>query len=129
MKIAVQPPDTARVSSSRSVPSWCLALHLLATLPPRVRIHGKLTDVEGWEVITNEELKDLNSSIFHTVKSVFPYIRAIPGYGTNLFLLSDSQEVLSAANVEVIRSQHFNHLLANRSFANIADSQVSVLER
>jgi twitching motility protein PilT len=34
-------------------------LHLLATLPPRVRIHGKLTDVEGWEVISDEELKEL----------------------------------------------------------------------
>jgi twitching motility protein PilT len=34
-------------------------LHLLATLPPRVRIHGKLTDVEGWGVISDEELKEL----------------------------------------------------------------------
>ncbi len=34
-------------------------LHLLATLPPRVRIHGKLTDIEGWEVISDEELKEL----------------------------------------------------------------------
>lgn len=34
-------------------------LHLLATLPPRVRIHGKLTDVEGWGVISDEELKGL----------------------------------------------------------------------
>jgi spermidine synthase len=42
-----------------------------------------------------EELKNLNSCIFHTLKSVFPYVRVIPGYGTNLFLLSDSQEVLT----------------------------------
>ena len=34
-------------------------LHLLATLPPRVRIHGKLTDVEGWGVVSDEELKEL----------------------------------------------------------------------
>jgi twitching motility protein PilT len=34
-------------------------LHLLATLPPRVRIHGKLTDVEGWGVVADEELKEL----------------------------------------------------------------------
>lgn len=34
-------------------------LHLLATLPPRVRIHGKLTDVEGWDVISDGELKEL----------------------------------------------------------------------
>ena len=34
-------------------------LHLLATLPPRVRIHGKLTDVDGWGVISDEELREL----------------------------------------------------------------------
>ena len=34
-------------------------LHLLATRPPRVRIHGRLTDVEGWGVISDEELKEL----------------------------------------------------------------------
>ena len=34
-------------------------LHLLATRPPRVRIHGSLTDVEGWGVISDEEMKDL----------------------------------------------------------------------
>ena len=32
-------------------------LHLLATLPPRVRIHGKLKDVEGWDVISDEDLQ------------------------------------------------------------------------
>jgi len=34
-------------------------LHLLATRPPRVRIHGRLTDVEGWEPLSDEELKEL----------------------------------------------------------------------
>lgn len=34
-------------------------LHLLATRPPRVRIHGSLTDVDGWGVISNEEMKEL----------------------------------------------------------------------
>ena len=38
-------------------------LHLLATLPPRVRIHGKLTDVEGWGVVSDEELKELLQEI------------------------------------------------------------------
>ena len=33
-------------------------LHLFATLPPRVRIHGQLTDVEGRGVISDEELKE-----------------------------------------------------------------------
>jgi spermidine synthase len=41
----------------------------------------------------NEGLRDLNSSIYHTLKSVFPYVRAVPGEGTNLFLLSDSREI------------------------------------
>ena len=38
-------------------------LHLLATLPPRVRIHGKLTDVEGWGVVSDDELKELLQEI------------------------------------------------------------------
>jgi len=50
----------------------------------------------------NEELQNLNSSIFHTMKSVFPYIRAIPGYGTNLFLLSDSREILLLDKTQII---------------------------
>ena len=49
-----------------------------------------------------EELKNLNSSIFHTLKSVFPFARAIPGYGTNLFLLSDSPEVLTLEKTQII---------------------------
>jgi twitching motility protein PilT len=34
-------------------------LHLLATRPPRVRIHGRLTDVEGWGPLSDEELREL----------------------------------------------------------------------
>ena len=34
-------------------------LHLLASLTPRVRIHGKLTDVEGWGPLSNKELREL----------------------------------------------------------------------
>jgi spermidine synthase len=41
----------------------------------------------------NDELKNLNSCIFHTLKSVFPYIRTVPGDGTNLFLVSDNQDI------------------------------------
>jgi spermidine synthase len=51
---------------------------------------------------TTEELKNLNSSIFHTLNSVFPYVRAIPGYGTNLFLLSDSREILTLEKTHII---------------------------
>jgi spermidine synthase len=49
-----------------------------------------------------EELQNLNSSIFHTLKSVFPYVRPIPGYGTNLFLLSDAREILTLEKTKLI---------------------------
>ena len=42
----------------------------------------------------DEGLKNLNSSIFHTLSGVFSHVRVIPGDGTNLFLSSDSAEVL-----------------------------------
>jgi spermidine synthase len=48
------------------------------------------------------ELRNLNSSIFHTLSSVFPYVRAIPGYGTNLFLLSDSPEILTVEKKQIV---------------------------
>lgn len=42
----------------------------------------------------SEELRNLNASIFHTLKSVFPYVRAFPGDGRNLFLSSKSEGIL-----------------------------------
>jgi spermidine synthase len=42
---------------------------------------------------TTEGLKNLNSSIFHTAKSIFPYVRVLPGDGANIFLLSDSPAI------------------------------------
>jgi len=50
----------------------------------------------------NEELKNLNSCIFHTLKSVFSYIRVIPGDGTNLFLSSDSREILAIDSMQIL---------------------------
>jgi len=50
----------------------------------------------------NKELKNLNSAIFHTLKSVFPNIRVIPGDGTNLFMASDSQEISMLDRAQVI---------------------------
>jgi spermidine synthase len=50
----------------------------------------------------NEELKNLNSCIFNTLKSVFSYIRVLPGGGRNLFLSSDSQEVSMVDRMQVI---------------------------
>jgi spermidine synthase len=60
-----------------------------------------------------EELKNLNSSIFHTLKSVFPYIRAIPGYGTNLFLLSDSREILNLETTQILKRLHQRNIKTN----------------
>ena len=52
---------------------------------------------------STDELKNLNSSIFHTLNSVFPYIRAIPGYGTNIFLISDSREIITLDKTKIIK--------------------------
>ncbi len=40
-------------------------LHLAANLPPRLRVHGSLKDVEGWPTLTHEEL----SEILHQIVS------------------------------------------------------------
>ena len=50
----------------------------------------------------NEELKNLNSCIFNTLKTAFSYIRVIPGDGKNLFLSSDSQEISSIDMMQVM---------------------------
>lgn len=47
----------------------------------------------GSLTFVNPELKNLNSCIFHTLKSLFSHIRVIPGDGTNLFLSSDSPDI------------------------------------
>jgi spermidine synthase len=51
---------------------------------------------------SNEELKNLNSCIFYTLKSVFSYIRVIAGDGTNLFLVSDSREIITIDKVQIL---------------------------
>ncbi|MEJ5197647.1 MAG: spermine synthase [Anaerolineae bacterium] len=50
----------------------------------------------------SDELKDLNSSIFHTLKSVFPHVRMIPGDGVNLFLASDAGDVSALDKTQII---------------------------
>jgi len=42
----------------------------------------------------SDELKNLNSTIFHTLDEVFPYIRTIPGEHRNLYLASESPDVV-----------------------------------
>jgi len=58
--------------------------------------------VPGSLTYQNEELKNLNSCIFNTLKSVFSYIRVIPGDGTNLFLASDSREISTIDRMQII---------------------------
>jgi spermidine synthase len=48
------------------------------------------------------ELKNLNACIFNTLKSVFSYVRVFPGDGRNLFLSSDSEEILSFGRMQIL---------------------------
>ncbi len=41
----------------------------------------------------NEELRDLNATVFNTAKSVFSYVRPMPGEGTNIFLASNAEDI------------------------------------
>ena len=45
--------------------------------------------------LPSEALKDLNGCVYHTLKSVFPHTRALPGDGRNLFLASGTRDVLN----------------------------------
>ncbi len=49
-----------------------------------------------------EELRDLNSCIFHTLSSVFGHVRVIPGEGTNLFLASDAEQIATIDAAQVV---------------------------
>jgi spermidine synthase len=55
--------------------------------------------------LANEELQDLNSSIFHTLHSEFSNIRVIPGEGRNLFLASNSPTVASVDTQTIVQEQ------------------------
>jgi spermidine synthase len=62
---------------------------------------------------SNEELKNLNSCVFHTLKSVFSYIRVIPGDGTNLFLLSDSRDILTIDRMQILERLNRRNIKAD----------------
>jgi len=61
----------------------------------------------------NEELRNLNSSIFNTLESVFSHIRVIPGDGRNLFLSSDSREIRSIDRDLIIERLTERNIAAN----------------
>jgi spermidine synthase len=60
-----------------------------------------------------EELQNLNSCIFHTLQSIFPHVRVIPGYGTNLFLASDSRDILSLEKTQIIERLDQRNIKSN----------------
>ena len=67
----------------------------------------KLTDdgilgfgIPGSLTYLSHELRALNTSIYHTVKEVFENTRVLPGEGTNLFLASQTDQVLQL-NTEI----------------------------
>lgn len=50
----------------------------------------------------NDELKNLNSAIYHTLTGVFDHIRIIPGEGRNLFIASEAPGILTIDREQVI---------------------------
>lgn len=49
--------------------------------------------IPGSMTFLSNELRNLNASVYHTARLVFPYVRVIPGEGSNLFLASASNEI------------------------------------
>jgi spermidine synthase len=67
----------------------------------------------GSLMYVNEELKNLNSCIFHTLKRVFSYIRVIPGDGKNLFLSSNSEDISTIDRKQIIERLYLRNIRAN----------------
>jgi spermidine synthase len=67
----------------------------------------------GSLTLLNEALRDLNSSIFHTLRSVFAHVRVIPGDGRNIFLASDSQGAVAMDKAQIVRRLHERNIIAS----------------
>jgi spermidine synthase len=70
-------------------------------------------ELPGSLTFVNEELKNLNSSIFHTVSSVFAYVRVIPGDGANIFLASDSRDIITLDRRQIIERLNARNIATN----------------
>ncbi len=71
----------------------------------RLKAGGALVlGLPGSLTYVQEELKNLNSCVYHTLAGVFSAVRVIPGAGRNLFLASDSPEV-AAIDLERFRER------------------------
>lgn len=87
---------------------------LFALARERLNERGILViGLSGSLTYATEELRNLNSSIFHTLNSVFPYIRVLPGSGTNIFLISDSQDIMTLEKDQVIERLVQRNIKAN----------------
>ncbi len=72
-----------------------------------------IVGLPGCLTYLSEELRSLNASIFHTLKSAFPYVRAFPGDGRNLFLASKSEGILLMDETLLINRLEDRNLGAN----------------
>ncbi len=61
----------------------------------------------------NDELKNLNSCILNTIKTVFSYVRIIPREDTNLFLSSDYKEITLIDEIHLANRLNERNLKAN----------------
>ncbi len=66
----------------------------------------------GSLTLLNEEIRDLNSCVFHTLSSVFSSVRMIPGDGVNIFLSSNSKEALTIDKAQVIERLNERNMAA-----------------
>ena len=67
---------------------------LFALAKERLKEEGILVvNLTGSLTYLSEELKNLNACIVNTLKSVFPYLKIIPGDSVNFFLASASKDI------------------------------------
>ena len=62
---------------------------------------------------SNEELKNLNGCVFNTLKGVFRNIRVIPGDEKNLFLSSDSREIMKIDKTRILKRLNQRNIKAD----------------
>ncbi len=67
--------------------------------------------IPGSLTYLSDELRDLNASIYHTVRDVFSHVRVIPGDGSNLYLASQSRDI-SLMNSSVFAQRAFERNLS-----------------
>ncbi len=65
----------------------------------------------GSLTLVNEDLRDLNSCIFHTLSSVFRHVRVLPGDGRNIFLASDAPAIATMERAQIIQRLHERGLI------------------